>query len=333
MSSSASFSGLCRACLFAALGAVPVISQGIAQTRATVSPTIPKYTPAQTVTEEVKIVGADSLGDSAMEWDSGFRSFHPQSQVSFNPQVSGLAIQALLKGTSPVILTGRDMTTEEMTAFQTKNGYLPTRIPICLDAVIVFVNKGNPINELSLDQLDAIYSSTRLTGTKLTGDNWGEFGARGDWKGRAISPYSREEGAAIRSFFQTSVLRKGGRFKDAVQIRLDGMAMAEAVVTDPKGIGFHSMQSWFASAKVIAIAPQDGQKAEPPTQEAVSAGKYPLVRSFYLIMNKAPGKPMAPAYQEFAKYLLSSNGQSAIANAGFIPAPPDFILMGSKRLN
>jgi len=322
-----------RLCVFTTLGVLPLLAQGIIQIRATVSPTIPKYTPAQTITEGVNIVGADSLGDSATEWDSGFRRFHPQSQVSFDPQVSGIAIQALLKGTSPVILTGRDMTTEEMTAFQTTNGYLPTRIPICLDAVIVFVNKGNPINELSLDQLDAIYSSTRLTGTKLTGDNWGEFGARGDWKGRAISPYSREEGAAIRSFFQTSVLRKGGRFKDAVQIRLDGMAMAEAVVTDPKGIGFHSMQSWFASAKVIAIASQDGQKAEPPTQEAVSAGRYPLVRSFYIIMNKAPGKPMAPAYQEFAKYLLSSDGQNVIADTGFIPAPPDFILMGAKRLN
>jgi phosphate transport system substrate-binding protein len=309
------------------------MAQGITQTRAIVSPTIPKYAPNQTITEEVKIVGADSLEDSAIEWNKGFRNFHPQSQVSYNPQVSGIAIQELIKGTSTLILTGRDMTTEEMAAFQAKNSYLPTRIPICLDAVIVFVNRGNPINELSLNQLDAIYSSTRLTGTKLTGAAWGEFGARGDWKERKVSPYIREDGAAIRSYFQTAVLGKGSKFKDTVQIRLDGMSMAEAVVTDPTGIGFHSMQSWYASAKVIAIAPRDGQKAEPPNQEAVSAGKYPLVRSFYMIMNKAPGKPMAPAYQEFAKYLLSSDGQNVIADTGFIPAPADFILMGLKRLN
>jgi phosphate transport system substrate-binding protein len=111
------------------------------------------------------------------------------------------------------------------------------------------------------------------------------------------------------------------------------MGMAEAVVTDATSIAYSSMQSWYSSVKVLAIAPQTGQKAEPPSQEAVYTGKYPLVRSFYMFANKAPGKPMDPAYQEFAKFLLSSNGQSVLADTGFIPAPPDFILMGSKRLN
>lgn len=329
----ASFKNLGRVFLLVALGVSPILAQGIAQTRAKVSPSVPSYTPSQAVTEEIKVVGADSLGDSASEWDNGFRTFHPKSKLSFNPTLSGTAIKALIEGTAPLILTGRDLTTEEMQAFQGKYGYTPTRIPICLDAVIVFINKGNPIEELSVDQLDAIYSSTRLTGTTLMGDTWGDFGARGDWKKRPINAYAREEGAAIRSFFQTAVLRKGGKFKDTVQTRLDGMAMAEAVITDPTGIGFHSMQSWYASVKVIPISPQKGQKAEPPTQDAVYAGKYPFVRSFFMIVNKAPGKGLAPAYQEFARYLLSSNGQGVIADTGFIPAPPDFILMGSKRLD
>ena len=333
MSFNGSFTNVRYALTCMLLGAVPVLAQGITQTRATVSPSIPQYAPTQAVTGEVKIAGTDSLGDSATEWDSGFRAFHPQSRVSFNAQLSSAAIQGLIQGTSTLVLSARDMTNDESAAFQAKNGYAPTRIPICLDAIIVFVNKGNPLNEISLDQLDAIYSSTHLTGTKLAGSVWGEFGARGDWKKRNITPYSREEGAAIRSWFQTTVLRKGGKYKELVQSRLDAMGMAEAVVTDATSIAYSSMQSWYSSVKVLAIAPQDGQKAEPPSQEAVYAGKYPLVRSFYMFANKAPGKPMAPAYQEFAKYLLSSNGQGTLADTGFIPAPPDFILMGSKRLN
>jgi phosphate transport system substrate-binding protein len=333
MSLTDSFASVCRTCLLLAAGAAPVLAQGIAQTRAAVSPSIPKYVASRPVTEEVRIAGTDSLADSATEWDNGFRNFQPQSRVSFTPQLSTAAIQGLIQGTSTIVLSARDMTSEEQAAFQTKNGYAPTRIPLCLDAIIVFVNKGNPINEISLDQLDAIYSSTRLTGTKLTGESWGDFGARGDWKKRNIVPYSREDGAAIRSWFGTTVLRKGGKFKDTVQSRLDAMGLAEAVMTDPTGVAFSSMQSWYSSVKVIAVAPQDGQKAEPPSQEAVYAGKYPLVRSFYIFVNKAPGKPMAPAYQEFAKYLLSYEGQNTLADTGFIPAPPDFILMGSKRLN
>jgi phosphate transport system substrate-binding protein len=322
-----------RILLTALLGIAPLLAQGIVQSRATVSPTLPRYAPGQPVTEEVKISGTDSLADSATEWDAGFRGFHPQSRVSFNAQLSGDAIQGLIQGKSTLVLSARDMTPEELSAFQAKNGYAPTRIPLCLDAIIVFVNKGNPVNEVSMDQLDAAFSSTRLSGTKLTGETWGDLGARGDWKKRPVNPYAREEGAAIRSWFQTTVLRKGGKYKETVQARLDAMGLAEAVVTDPNGIAFGSMQAWYSSVKVIPVATQEGQKAEPPTQEAVQAGRYPLVRSFFLFVNKAPGKPMTPAYQEFAKYLLSANGQNTIADTGYIPAPADFILMGSKRLN
>lgn len=333
MSLTVTLSRLGRTLLATSLAAAPLLAQGVTQSRAVVSPTVPKYAPTQPVAEEVRIVGTDSLADSATEWDNGFRGFHPKSRVSFNAQLSSAAIQSLIQGTAPLVLSARDMTPEEMSTFQSRNGYAPVRIPICLDAIIVFVNKGNPINEVSMDQLDAIYSSTRLTGTRLVGDSWGEFGGRNEWKKRNITPYAREEGAAIRSWFQTTVLRKGGAFKGTVQSRLDALSLAESVVTDANSIAFSSMQSWYSSVKVIAVAPQDGQKAEPPTQAAVYAGKYPLVRSFYLFVNKAPGKPMAPAYQEFARYLLSNEGQNTIADTGFIPAPPDFIVMGAKRLN
>jgi phosphate transport system substrate-binding protein len=326
-------SSLPRWFMATALAALPLFGQGVNQTRAVVSPAVQKYKPLQVVTDEVKVPGTDSLADSATEWDSGFRSFHPQSRVSFNAQLSADAIQGLIQGKAPLVLSARDMNQEELAAFQAKNGYAPIRVPICLDAIIVFVNKANPINQVSLEELDAMYSSTRLSGTKLVGDTWGDFGGRNDWKKRPVNPFSREEGAAIRSWFLTAVLRKGGKYKDTVQSRLDAMGLAEAVVTDSNGIAFGSMQAWYSSVKVIPVAPSLGQKAEPPTQEAVYAGKYPLVRSFYLFVNKAPGKPMEPAYLEFARYLLSSNGQNTIADTGFIPAPPDFIVMGSKRLN
>ena len=315
------------------LGNTSLPAQGVVQMRAIVSPTLPKYAPGQVISEDVKILGTDSLSDCAVEWDRSFRSFHPQGKVSLNPQVSAAAIQGFIQGTSTIVFSARDMSSEEATAFQTKNGYAPIRIPVCMDAIIVVVNKNNPINEISLENLDAIYSSTHLTGTKLPGEAWGELGAKGEWKKRNITPYSREEGAALRSWFGTNVLKKGGKFKETVQSRTDGMGMAEAVVTDPSGIAYSTMQSWFASVKVIPVITQEGKKAEPPTQDAVYAGKYPLVRSFYMFINRAPGKPLAPAYQEFAKYLLSSNGQGTLADTGFIPAPPDFILMGSKRLN
>lgn len=333
MPRSDSFPFLCRLCLSAVVGISPAAAQGVVQTRAVVSQVIPKYIPAQDIREEISITGSDSLNDTAMEWGIGFQSFHGQSRVSYTAQLSSTAIQGFLQGALPMVLSDRDMTPQEQAAFQAKNGYMPMRLPLCLDAVIVFVNKGNPINEISLNQLDAIYSHPRPEGTKPAGITWGEIGTQGDWRARNISPYCREEGSTLRSWFQGKVLTKGGSYRSSVQNRMDALGLAEGVVTDPTAIAFSSMDAWYSSVKVIPVAPQEGQKAEPPSQEAIYAGRYPLARSFYLLLNKAPGRPMKPAYQEFAKYLLSSDGQNVIADTGFIPAPPDFVTMGLKRLN
>jgi phosphate transport system substrate-binding protein len=320
------------ACLGIALSTLTLSAQGIVQARATVAPSVPSYVPAQAITEEIKFGGSDAVADTVVEWDRIFRTFHPQSRISFNPQLSNDAIRDFIGGKSTITISAREMTAEEAAAFQAKNGYAPTRIPLCIDAVIVFVNKGNPINEISLDQLDGIYSTTRLTGTKNPGDTWGDLGERGDWKTRPITAYSREEGAATRSWFANTVLRKG-KFKASVKSETDAMALAEAVVTDPTGIAFGPLQAWYASVKVIPVAPQSGQTAQPPTQEAVYAGKYPLARVFQLFVNKAPGKPLSPAFLELTRFLLSREGQNVLADTGYIPAPADFLMMGSKRLN
>jgi phosphate transport system substrate-binding protein len=333
MSFRASYLRFSLATGLALLAGLSLSAQNLIQVAAQVPDSVPAYAPRKIITEPVKILGTDSFEDTASEWNQSFRSFHPESSLAYTSTLSSDAIKGLVEGQFPVVLSSRDLNQDELAAFQKRFGYVPVRIPICIDAIIVFVNRNNPVNEISVSQLDAVYSSTRLSGTKLLGETWGELGAKDEWKKRPITPYLREEGTAIRGWLQTNLLRKGGKYKDTIQSRTDAMSLAEAVVTDPSGIACYSMQSWFSSVKVLRIVPQDGMKPEPPTQEAIYAGRYPLVRSLFMFVNQAPGQAIPAPCEEFARFLLSREGQTAIASTGFIPGQPDFLMTGLKRMN
>ena len=93
-----------------------------------------------------------------------------------------------------------------MKAFKGKFGYEPTSIPIsggsyrhfgALDAVVFFVNKDNPIEKLTLKQVDGIFSATRKRGGKDI-KTWGDLGLKGEWAAKPISLYPLDFGTAIK---------------------------------------------------------------------------------------------------------------------------------------
>ena len=63
----------------------------------------------------------------------------------------------------------------EIDKFEQKYGYKPTAIRGPIDALAVYVNKDNPIEKLTLAQVDAIFSKTRKRGGKAM-TTWGNLG-------------------------------------------------------------------------------------------------------------------------------------------------------------
>ena len=77
---------------------------------------------------------------------------------------SSTAPPALIEGTAQLGPMSREMKPSEIDAFEKKFGYKPTRIRVAIDALAVFVHKDNPIERLTLPQVDAIFSKTRKCG-------------------------------------------------------------------------------------------------------------------------------------------------------------------------
>lgn len=303
-----------------------------AQTRAKVPTAIPRYQPQAQVKGPIDLPGADELMDLGDEWSSGFKKFHPEANLIYRSKLTKDAVKDFQEGTSLLILADRELTADETKAFQAKFGYMPMRIPVCLDANIVFVNKANPLTSITMEQLDAIYSRTRLSGAKAPAMVWGDLGLKGEWAKMPITAYARAEGSNTRTSFAAQAMLKG-EYRAGIQERGDSSALAEAVMTDRAGIAFGTMASWYFANKVIPVMPYHIDEARFPNQDAITTSKYPMPRMFYAYLNRTPGKPLPAPVNEVIHFLLTQEGQNAVADSGLLPGPPEFITIALKRLS
>ena len=303
-----------------------------AQTRPKVAASVPKYQPVAVITGLVDLPGADDLADLGNEWNHGFKGFHPDSGINYVGKVSRDVVKDLLAGEAPVGISDREFTPEESKAFQAKFGYMPVRIPICMDANIVFVHKDNPLTSISMEQLDAIYSRTRLGGAKAPLVHWSDLGVKGDLGKREINAYSRQEGAASRASFAAQALLKG-EYRPGILEKEDSSQVAEAILADPAGIAYGSLNAWYTANKVLPVVPYQGKDPRFPSQENITSSRYPMPRLYYIYLNRVPGQPLDPRLNELLHFLLSSEGQNQVADVGFMPGPVEFLAIALKRLD
>jgi len=308
-----------------------VFAQTQVQRAPRVDPAIPSYVRTEAMTGVIESIGADSLGDVWDEWSLGFKAQHPKVQFKVVQTLSKTAFDALMAGTVPLIHMAREMTVPEYQAFEKKWGYPPTKVLICFDAFIVFVNGTNPIKEIGMDQLDALLSTTRKAGYQKDITTWGDMGGRGEWAKRAIHVYFRAEGTASRAVVKDMVLQKG-TFKSTIIDKPDYPSIADAVMTDANGLAIGTLATWYTRNRTLAVTPLQSKEAIMPTQEDVTSARYPMSKAYFLYVNRAPGKPIPPLLMEFLHYALSREGQQAVAQSSLYPLPADVAAMNRKRL-
>jgi len=285
-----------------------------------VDPNISAYKPAPGVSGTVTVVGSDTMDTIINLWYGGFRKFHPDVVLKASTEGSTAAYLALLEGDSLIGSMSREMSKSESSAFVAKYGYSPTRLVVGLDALVVFVHPSNTISGLSLEQLDAIYSTTRKQGGKEAITTWGMLGVGGDLANRKISLYGRDENAGARQSFRDRILLKGD-YRPNVTVLDEAASLVERVSLDSSGIGYASIADTSSLVRTVPIVTSAGTRAYP-TVDGISKGDYPLTNFLYLYINKAPGKPLPPAALAFLTYALSKEGQTSVA-IGNLSIPND----------
>jgi phosphate transport system substrate-binding protein len=265
---------------------------------------IAPYQKVSGVSGNVNSVGSDSMNNLMTLWAEGFLKMYPNVKVQIEGKGSSTAPAALIAGTAQFGPMSRPMKAAEIDAFEKKWGYKPTEIRTSYDALAVYVSKDNPLEKLTLTQVDAIFSKSRRRGAKQNVTTWGQAGLTGDWASRPMSLYGRNSASGTYGFFKEHALGNGD-YKDQVKEQPGSASVVQGVTEDRFGIGYSGIGYRTSGVKVVSLAEKDGSPVSDGSYEDVKSGKYPLSRFLYVYINKAPGKALDPVVKEFMKLVLS----------------------------
>ena len=306
--------------LIAAMGfASAALISGTAGAVQTVDAGIPDYQKASGIAGNLSSVGSDTLANLMTLWAEEFNREYPNVNIQIQAAGSSTAPPALTEGTSNLGPMSREMKDDELEAFEDKNGYKPTAIPVAIDALAVMVNKDNPIKGLTVPQVDAIFSSTRKCGLEADIETWGDAGV-GAWGSKSIQLYGRNSVSGTYGYFKEHALCKGD-FKSNVNEQPGSASVVQSVTSSKNGIGYSGMGYSTSGIRMVPLAKKAGEPFVEATPENAIKGAYPLTRYLYIYVNKKPNQPLAPLENEFMKMVLSKTGQQVVIKDGYIPLP------------
>lgn len=290
----------------------------IATTRAQevkLDPDLPDYRPVSGISGNLNSIGSDTLNNLMTFWVEGFAKFYPNVKIQVEGKGSSTAPPALISGTAQLGPMSRKMKAEEVDAFEKKYGYKPRLIAVAQDGLAVYVNKDNPIQSLTLQQVDAIFSSTKKRGGRDI-SRWGDLGLTGDWANKPISLYGRNSASGTYGFFKEHVLDKGD-YKASVKEQPGSASVVQGVENDLRGIGYSGIGYKTSGVRALPISYKSGPVE--PSQANVDNQSYPISRYLYIYINVDPSKGADPLVKEFIKYVCSKQGQEVTIKDGYFP--------------
>jgi phosphate transport system substrate-binding protein len=283
-----------------------------------VDPALTAYTRVSGVSGSLNSVGSDTMNNMMTLWAEAFRKVYPNVKIQVEGKGSSTAPAALIAGSSQFGPMSRAMNMGEIDRFEARYGYKPTQLRTSYDALAVYVNKDNPIEKLTLAQVEAVFGKSRRRGYKQNVTTWGQLGLTGDWANRPISLYGRNSASGTYGFFKEHVL-KNGDYKDTVKEQPGSASVVQGVAEDRFGIGYSGIGYRTSDVKLVPLSETDGSPASDGNYEDVKNGKYPLWRFLFIYVNKSPSQPLDPLVTEFVKLMFSKEGQEAVVKDGYMP--------------
>lgn len=278
---------------------------------------LPNYQPVSGISGKITSIGSDTLNNLMTYWAEEFQKFYPNVKIEVEGKGSSTAPPALIAGTAQLGPMSRKMKAEEVDAFEKKYGYKPRLIGVSIDALAVYVNKDNPIQTMTLQQVDAVFSATRKRGGQDI-KTWGDLGLTGEWAGKPLSLYGRNSASGTYGFFK-ELSMKNGDYKSSVKEQPGSASVVQGVENELGGIGYSGIGYKTSGVKAVAISDKGGPVEA--TQANAESFKYPISRYLYVYINANPSSGPDPLVKEFIRFVMSKEGQAVVIKDGYFPLP------------
>ena len=324
---------------------------------------LPDYVPRQTVTGVLRSSGNDAMAPLLRAWQAGFKKFHPEVSFAGTLKGSATGIYGLEMRTADIALMGRAINPFERYGTYERSWTYPVEIEVAsgsyatpdkTPALAILVHRDNPLSKLTLKQLDGIFGAERGGGWKaLTWDDddartshdnirtWGQLGVKGPQARRPIHVYGPPlQGAGVITYFQSRVLGGADIVNEGLREYADPRQLLAELAKDPDGIGYAPLSGAPSVLKAVPLADGKGAPYVPITPATVADRTYPLTRAVYIdytIDNEKTeiaNPRVDPMVKEFLRFVLSKQGQEAVAGDGaYLPLPAAVVRKQLEKLD
>lgn len=279
---------------------------------------------------------ATILPDLFLRWTRAFAARHPAAALHAPPPYGAPQgklsprLREFLDGKTDFALVSRGLTEADLLTFRRTHGTDPLVIPVAagswrhfgfVDTVVVIVHRGNPVRRLSLAQIDAVFSAERRSGAAEARD-WGQLGVAA-WRGRAVHPVGGA-GWLAEDSARSAIVRErallGGPWRADLTGSGNEADAALLVAQDPYAIAITGLGHVPEGVRAVAIAKHPTGPFIAPDYASVSGDRYPLSRTVDLLVRRQADGTVPPVVAEFARFVLSRQGQAEVARQGvFLP--------------
>jgi phosphate transport system substrate-binding protein len=246
---------------------------------------------ARATTAVLTLAGSTSVQPFAEEWADAYRARQAGPPIHVQGGGSTTGVQAAMSGAAQIGMASRPLTPDEASRV--------TGIVVARDGIAVVLHPTNPVSDLRLEQVRAIYAGEIRS--------WRSFGGRDV----AITVITREEGSGTRAAFETLVMGSR-RIAPFALVQDSTGAVRQMVASDPAAVGYVSLGLLDASVKAPRL---DGVEA---SEASIDTGKYPLVRPFLFVVTPAAKTGVT---RDFIDWIVGPEGRRLTRQKGLLPPP------------
>ena len=291
----------------------------------------------------IRISGSPADASLLQALQEGFQLRHPQ--VRFTQALHGpeSTLAGIYTGTADVAFMARELREPlERMAFEWVLLDKPQYIVIAhagiraerlASQLALFVHKDNPIQQLSLPQLEAIFGAEPRSDAVVL-RQWGQVGLAQDWQQRAIHVHGPKVDTIQALYFRRHVMGDSRKWNPAYrEAGSEGAAVVAAIAADPAAIGYAPIGLATAQVRAIPIAATDAGPFVVPDARSIGEGQYPLIRSVGVVTPHTDKQPIGATVRAFITFLLSPEGQAIIAREGsYLPLHAEALALQRKAM-
>ncbi len=253
--------------------------------------------------------GSDTLVNVAQAWAEEYGKVDPNVAIAVSGGGSGTGIAAMINGTVDIANASRKMKEKEVKSAEEK-GQHPVEHVVGYDALAVFLNSDNPIDDLSIEQLSKIY------GRGKEYSKWSDLGVTvPGCDSDEIVVVSRQNNSGTYAYFQKAILGKGGKYRQGTLDMHGSKDVADLVEKTPCAIGYSGLAYATDHLKMACIAQETGGACVSPSVATASDRSYPIARPLFMYTD---GEPEG-AIKTYMDWIKSDTGQCILLNKGYAP--------------